>query len=119
MAKIETYYTRTNFPHLMVRNGNWDICANEAAYCASIPSEEGAANGCAASRFGDADYVLATLGVDVHARLSEIVGGRLFYFRNRRNETRRIRAVDFGEAVNVLASEPANDRGPFVFYREA
>lgn len=59
------YYNRTNFPRFVCRNGNWDIYANAAGYCAAIPTEAAAADGCKASHFGDAAYVRVTLGVVV------------------------------------------------------
>lgn len=59
------HYNRENFPHFIAHHGNWDICANDAGYCASIPTADGARNGCIATHFGDAGYVRATLGLDV------------------------------------------------------
>ncbi len=59
------YYNRQNFPRFVCHHGNWDICANAAGYCAAIPTETGAADGCNATHFGDAAYLRATLGVEV------------------------------------------------------
>jgi len=59
-------YNKDNYPVFIVNNGNWDIYANrDRTYCAAIPTEEAARNGCNATHFGDARYVRVTLGVDV------------------------------------------------------
>lgn len=56
------YYNRDAFPHYVCNHGNWDIYANGRGYCASIPTDEAAADGCKATHFGDLGYVLVTLG---------------------------------------------------------
>lgn len=61
------HYNRERFPRFVCQNGNWHIYADAAGYCASIPTQEAAADGCKASHFGNAAYVLATLGVRVPA----------------------------------------------------
>lgn len=63
------HYNRERFPHFVCQNGNWHIYADAAGKCASIPTQEAAADGCLATHFGDAAYVRATLGVDVLARI--------------------------------------------------
>jgi hypothetical protein len=55
------YYNKRNFPRFIVNHGNWDIYANDRDYCAAIPTDEAATQGCKASHFGDLAYVRATL----------------------------------------------------------
>lgn len=60
-------YNTTNFPIFICNHGNWDIYRNADGYCAAIPTQKAAANGCRASHFGDANYVRVTLGVNALA----------------------------------------------------
>lgn len=71
-------YSKGNYPYFVCHHGNWDIYSNDRGYCASIPTEAAAANGCRASHFGDAGYVKATLGVTVKTP-NEQAGGRVWY----------------------------------------
>ena len=51
------HYNIEEFPHFVVKHGNWDIRRNESGYCAAIPNEDGVAAGCNATHFGDMAYV--------------------------------------------------------------
>ena len=62
------YYNLRNFPIFVVNHGNWDIYANEAGYCAAIPTREMEARGCKASHFGDMDYVRVTLADELREK---------------------------------------------------
>ena len=62
---MATHYNTTNYPIFVCNHGHWDIYRNERGYCVCIPTPEGAAAGCKPSHFGDAEYVLATLGIHV------------------------------------------------------
>lgn len=62
---MHEHYNRTNYPIFVCNHGNWDTYANGAGRCAAIPTEAAEKIGCKASHFGDARYVLVTLGVDV------------------------------------------------------
>lgn len=58
-------YNKQNYPKFVCHHGSWDIYANDNGHCASIPTVEGDAAGCAPSHFGNMAYVkmMASLGM--------------------------------------------------------
>ena len=60
---MHEYYNKTNFPHFVINNGNWDIYAKDTGHCAAIPTTKAENNGCKATHFGDMAYVRVTLSV--------------------------------------------------------
>ena len=67
------WYNKEKFPVCVgpSKSKNFEIWANETGYCAAIPTDEGAADGCKATHFGDARYVQVTLGLDVMSAISK------------------------------------------------
>jgi len=65
MTMRHDHYNTDKFPIFICNHGNWDLYRNAKGYCASIPTEAAALDGCKPSHFGDASYVRATLGIDV------------------------------------------------------
>jgi hypothetical protein len=65
------FYNRERFPFFVAKHGhNHWLYADAKGYCAAIPSPEGERDGCKATHFGDAQYVRATLGIDVLAAIA-------------------------------------------------
>lgn len=66
-------YNRTNYPHFVCHNGNWDIYANDLGFCAAIPTEKKSNDGCIATHFGDRHYASATLGNEAKEAIENII----------------------------------------------
>ena len=53
------FYNIFNFPHFLLKHGNWDIHFNDKGYCAAIANTQQ----CLSTHFGDYRHVEKILGI--------------------------------------------------------